>query len=189
MVVLTAVPSVGALLGIVGFILMLVAIKNISEVVGDRSIFNNMLVAVGLAIAGIVVGALVVVGSVLRFVGLNALSLGPSFNASAVPTGDWVGLIGSVLVGLAVVWAMLLASAVYVRRSYGVIASKLNVRMFGTAGMLYLIGAATTIVLVGFVLLFVAQILVVVAFFSIEEKPPIMSAKPPQAVPVNPQVA
>ena len=58
LVVLTAVPSVGALLGIVGFILMLVAIKNISEVVGDRSIFNNMLVAVGLAIAGIVVGAL-----------------------------------------------------------------------------------------------------------------------------------
>jgi uncharacterized membrane protein len=172
LVVLTAVPSVGALLGIVGFILILVAIKGISEVVGDRSIFNNMLVAVGLVIAGIVVGTLVLVGSLLRFVGLNNLSLGPDFNPSAVPTGDWVGLIGSILIGLAVVWIMLVVSAVFVRRSYGSIASKLNVGIFGTAGLLYLIGAATTIILVGFLILFVAQILVVVAFFSIPSQLP-----------------
>ena len=89
-----------------------------------------------------------------------------------MPTGDWIGLIGSVLVGLAVVWVMLLVSAVYVRRSYGAIASKLNVGMFGTAGMLYLVGAATTIVLVGFLLLFIAQILVVVAFFSLPNQLP-----------------
>jgi uncharacterized membrane protein len=175
LVLLTAVPSVGALLGILGFILILVAIKNISDVVADRSIFNNMLVAVGLAIAGIVVGALVVVGIVLRFVGLNNLNLGPNFNASTVPAGDWVGLIGSILLGLAVVWVILLVSAVYVRRSYGEIASKLKVGMFGTAGLLYLIGAATTIILVGFFLLFVSQILLIVAFFSIPNELPSMA--------------
>jgi hypothetical protein len=108
----------------------------------------------------------------MRFVGLNALSLGPNFNASSVPTGDWVGLIGTILVGLAVVWIMLVVSAVYVRRAYGAISSKLNVGMFGTAGLLYLIGAATTIVLVGFIILFVAQILLVVAFFSIPSQLP-----------------
>jgi uncharacterized membrane protein len=176
LVVLTAVPSVGAFLGIIGFILLLIAIKNISDVVADKSIYNNMLVAVGLGIAGIVVGALVLVGSVLRFVGLNNLSVGPDFNPSTVPTGDWVGLIGSILIGLAVVWIMLVISAVYVRRSYGSIASKLNVGMFGTAGLLYLIGAATTIILVGFLLLFVAQILVVVAFFSIPDQTPMQAA-------------
>ncbi len=168
---LTAMPSVGAVLGIVGFVLMLVAIKDISEVVGDRSIDSNMLLAVGLAIAGIVVGALVVVGSVLRFVGLNSLNVGPDFNPSTVPAGDWISLAGSILIGLAAVWLLMLFSSIYVRRSYGAIASKLNVSMFGTAGLVYLIGAATTIVLVGFVLLFVAQILLVVAFFSINEKP------------------
>ncbi len=167
---LTAAPSIGWLLGIVGFVLMLVAIKDVSEAVGDRSIYSNMLVAVGLAIAGIVVGTLVVVGSVLRFVGLNALNVGPDFNPSTVPAGDWVGLIGSILIGLAVVWLVMLISSVYVRRSYSEIASKLNVPMFGTAGLVYLVGAATTIVLVGFLLLFVAQILVVVAFFSIRER-------------------
>jgi uncharacterized membrane protein len=172
LVILSAVPSVGALLGIVGFVLMLVAIRDISEAVGDRSIFSNMLVAVGLAIVGIIVGALVVVGSVLRFVGLNNLNFGPnySFNPATVPTGDWVALIGSVIIGLVVVWVMMLASAIYVRRTYRSISLKLNVSMFETAGLVYLIGAATTIILVGFLLLFIAQILVVVAFFSIEER-------------------
>jgi uncharacterized membrane protein len=170
LVLLSAVPSVGWLLAIVGFILMLLAIRDIAEIEGDRSIFRDMLVAVGLAIIAIVVGVLVVVGSVLRFVGLNALNIGPNFNASSVPAGDWVGLIGSILLGLAVVWVVMLVSAVYVRRCYNEIASKLKVNTFQTAGLVYLIGAATTIILVGFILLFVAQILVVVAFFSIEDK-------------------
>src|SRR5271169_3570969 len=104
LVLLTAVPTAGSLLGIIGFVMMLVAIKDISEIVADKSIFSNMLVAVGLAIVAIVVGTLVVVGSVMRFVGLKALSLGPNFNASTVSTGDWVGLVGSILLGLAVVW-------------------------------------------------------------------------------------
>jgi len=187
-VILTAVPSVGALLGIVGFVLMLVAIRDIAEIAGDKSIFNNMLVAVGVAIVGIVVGALVVVGSVLRFVGLNNLNFGPnySFNPSTVPSGDWVALIGSVILGLAVVWVMLLVSAVYVRRTYRSISLKLKVSMFETAGLVYLIGAATTIILVGFLLLFVAQILVVVAFFSIEDRQPMVAGQPPATTMISP---
>jgi uncharacterized membrane protein len=172
-------------LGIVGFVLMLVAIKNISDVVADRSIFNNMLVAVGLAIAGIVTVTLVVVGSVLRFVGMNAFNFGPDFNPATVPAGDWIGLIGSVVLGLCAVWVMMLISAIYVRRSYRSISHKLGVNMFKTAGLMYLIGAATTILLVGFLLLFVAQILVVAAFLSIEEKPAIPVGQPLQPVAVN----
>jgi len=184
-VLLTAVPTAGSLLGIIGFIMMLVAIKDISEIVADKSNFSNMLVAVGLAIVAIVVGALVVVGSVLRFVGLKALSLGPNFNASTVPTGDWVGLIGSILIGLAVVWVIMLVSAVYVRRTYRSMASKLGVGNFETAGMLYLVGAATTIILVGFVLLLVAQVMVILAFFSIQEGPSALAGQPPQPPGVN----
>jgi uncharacterized membrane protein len=164
---------------------MLWAIRDISDIVGDKSIFSNMLVAVGLAIAAIVVGALVVVGSVLRFVGLKALNFGPNFNPSTVPTGDWVGLIGSILVGLAVVWVIMLVSAVYVRRTYRSMASRLGVANFGTAGMLYLVGAATTIILVGFLLLLVAQVMVIVSFFSIEETPQALGGQPPQPTGVN----
>jgi uncharacterized membrane protein len=180
LVLLTAVPSIGGVLGIVGFVLILFAIKGIAEVVADKSIFRNMLVATGLAIAGIVTGALVIAASFFAFIGLNAVNFGPGFNPSTVPTGSWIGLIGSFIAGLVVLWALLLASAVYVRKTYGAIASKLNVRMFETAGLVYLIGAATTIILVGFALLFIAQILVTVAFFSIEEKPIEVAVLQPQ---------
>jgi len=149
LVLLTAAPTVGSVLGILGFVLMLVAIRDVSQIVAERSIFSNMLVAVGLAIVAIVIGALVVIGSVLRFVGLRALSLGPNFNASTVPRGDWVGLVGSIILGLAVVWVIMLVSAVYVRRTYRSMASKLGAGNFETAGTLYLVGAATTIILVG----------------------------------------
>lgn len=173
-VLLTAVPSVGWLLGVVGFIFLLVAIRDIANQVQDRSIFNNTLLSVILAISGIVVGTVVIVGSFFSFVGLHNLAgpnyFGPNFNPSTVPVGDWVGFAAAVIAGLAIVWILLIVSAVYLRRSFDSIASRLNVKLFGTAGLLYLVGAATVIVGVGFLLILVAQILLVVAFFSIDER-------------------
>jgi uncharacterized membrane protein len=186
LVLLTAVPSVGGLLGIVGFILILLAIREISEVVADRSIFHNMIVAVVLAIAGIITVVFVVAASVFAFIGLNALNFGLNFNPSTVPAGDWIGLVGSVIVGLVVFWVLMLVSAIYVRKAYRAIALKLHAGTFETAGLIYLIGAATTIILVGFLLLFVAEILLVVAFFSIEDKPFVAPSQMAQPVPPSP---
>ncbi len=171
LVLLTAAPTVGAVLGIAGFILTLVAVKYISDLVQDKSIFDNMLISIILAIAGTVVGTLVILGSVFRFMGMHNAFV-PDFNPANVPTGDWIGLAGSVIIGLVAIWAIITISAVFLRRSYSSIASKLNVGMFGTAGTLYLVGAATTIIAIGFLLIFVAQILLAVAFFSIEERAP-----------------
>ena len=190
LVVLTAIPSIGGLLGIAGFILILLAIKDISEVVADKSIYHNMLVSIVFAIAGVIIGTLVVVGSVFRFIGLASLTgpnyFGSSFNPSTSPTGDWIGFIMSIIVGLTVIWVMMIVSAFFVRKSYNAIASKLNIGMFGTAGLVYLIGAATTIILVGFVILFIAQILLIVAFFSIDDRTPVISTQPIQPTTVNP---
>ena len=44
--------------------------------------------------------------------------------------------------------------------------------MFWTAAMLFVIGAILSIILVGLLLLFVAEILLVVAFFSISDTQP-----------------
>jgi hypothetical protein len=52
---------------------------------------------------------------------------------------------------------------------------RLGVSSFRTAATLYLVGAILTIVLIGFVLLFVGQILQAAAYFSIPERPPLAS--------------
>jgi uncharacterized membrane protein len=173
LVLLSLVPTIGVVLAIVGFILTLVAIKYISDALKDRSIFNNMLIAVILAIVGVAVGAVFVFASVFRFIGMgyfNENFMGQNFNQSTVPMGDLVSFITTILIGLLVIWVFYLISAVFLRRSYRSIAAKLNVGMFSTAALLYIIGAALTIVLVGFILIFVAQILLIVAFFSIPDQ-------------------
>lgn len=137
---------------IVGYILVLISVKFISDEVKDGSIFSDMIIAVVAGIVGAVAGAFV-----LFFSGVLS-----------VFTAGLSALFG-VLAVLAVVWIVLIVSSIFVRRAYNNIAAKLNIGTFRTAGTLYLVGALLTIVLVGFIVLFIAYIVQIVAFFSIQE--------------------
>lgn len=171
LVVLSFIPGMGWLLGLIGFILVLYAIKYISDSLADRSIFDNMIIAVIAAIAGVIVGGLFIVATVFSFIGFHWVGsdLVPNVPPSNIPPGDIIGLILAIVGGLAVVWACFIVSAIFLRRSYSTVSTKLNVGMFSTAATLYLVGAATTIILIGFVILIVAEILQIVAFFSMSE--------------------
>jgi hypothetical protein len=50
-------------------------------------------------------------------------------------------------------------------------ATRLNIDSFRTTGTLYFVGALLSIVLVGFIILLVAYIFQIIAFFSIQEAP------------------
>ncbi|MDV3277933.1 MAG: DUF996 domain-containing protein [Nitrososphaerales archaeon] len=182
------VPTVGWVLGLAGAVLVLIAIKYISEIVADPSIFRDMIIAIVLACVGLIVGVAVILAAVFQAIGLGIITPGiAGFTPpTGLPTGGLLGLILSAIVGLAVVWVVLIVSAVFVRRSYGLISKKLGVHMFGTAGLLYLLGAALTIVLVGFILILVAEILNIVAFFSIPEQLPQTQQMPPAQPPSQP---
>jgi uncharacterized membrane protein len=189
-VLLTGVPIVGFLFGTVGFVLILVAMRYVSQSVLDRAIFYNTLVSVVLAIVGLVLSTFVIMRSILRFVGLRPLAgyqpFGPSFDPPIVQSGDWAGLFVSLLPVLFVVWIVLLPSAIYARKAYDSIAARMRHKTFGTASLVYLTASATTIAFIGFVLLFVAQILFVRAFFSMEDElptPQIPQVKPAQPSP------
>ena len=172
------VPAVGAVLVIVGWILILLAVRNISEVVQDRSIFNNMLYSVILAIVGTIAFAIVVVGAILGFVGLGAAG---SSAASSV-FGLLTGLIG----GLILTWVLLIISAYFLWSAFKGIGAKTNVGLFGTGALIYFIGAFLTVILVGFLLTFVAQILFIVAFFSLPDNPsPTQLMAPPAPPPMT----
>jgi len=148
-------------INIVGYILILIAVKYVSDELGDKSIFDNMLYAVIAGIIGVAAAAFIIFTGVVFGVFTFAMSA-----------------IAGVIVGLAVAWIALVVSSIFIRRSYDTMATKLNVGMFRTAGMLYFVGAILTIVLVGFVILLIAAILQIVAFFSIPESPPGMGPPP-----------
>jgi len=144
--ILVFIPGVS----LVGWILILIALKDISDVVQDKSIFDNALLA----------GITAIIGSVVLFV-LFFFSLAAFRFLS-------LGFFGV----LAAFWVLSIISAIFLKNSYDRAAQKLNNSSFGTAGLLYLVGALTTIVLVGFLILFIALIFQIVAYFSIQDQPP-----------------
>lgn len=174
LVLLGAVPSVGFVLAIIGFILILVAVKNVSESINEPAIFNDIIIAVLMAIVGLVVFGVIVVAAIFSFLSVGNIGTVTTGN---VPSGV-LGAVGLLIVGLVVVWVFYLVSAIFLRRGYDKIGTRLNVNMFHITGLLYLIGAALTIVIVGFLIILIAEILQIVAFFSIPDHLP--PSTPPQ---------
>jgi uncharacterized membrane protein len=170
LVLLAFVPYAGPALAIAGFILILIAVKYISDHLQDKAIFNNMVIAALAGVLGVVVAVLIIFASILSYVGLHPFA-GTSIDVPPPLSRGVFGLLAAILLALLVMWALYLVSAVYLRRSFDSIAAKLNVNLFGTAALLYLLGAVLTIILIGFLLIFIAEILQLLAFFSIAEQP------------------
>jgi uncharacterized membrane protein len=170
----------GAVLVIIGWILTIIAVKDISDAVKDRSIFTNAIISVVLAIVGVVIFAIVVAATILGFIGLGNLS---PMTPPTITNSNIVALITGIIAGLVVLWILGIVSAFFLRKSYTAISAKVNVGLFGTGALLYFIGAILTIILVGFILIFIAQILFIIAFFSLPDNPPGAS---PQAMASQP---
>jgi uncharacterized membrane protein len=178
LVLLSFVPYVGFLFGLAGLVMVLLAVKRISEAVKDREIFHNVLMAVILQIVGSAISVFVVIGSFFAFVGSQVMMapFGPSFDGFGGPgilgAGAVMAVLGSLLAGLIAIWIILIIAARFLRKGYEGIADKTGTRTFRTVGRWYYYGAWLMIILVGFVLILIAWILHIKAFFSLPESPP-----------------
>jgi uncharacterized membrane protein len=143
---------------IIGYIFVIVAVKQISDDLQDKAILRNIVIASATGIVGALAGAFVILGSLL------------AFGRSGV---------GGLLTGLFIVWVFLIVSAIFLRRTYSTMGQRLGVGSFKTAATLYLVGAVLTIVVVGFLVLFIAEIVQAVAYFSIPDQPPMQGAAAP----------
>jgi uncharacterized membrane protein len=181
----------GGLLGLVGLILVLISVKGLADHYNDSNIFNNTLYGVIFTIIGGVafVGAMIV-GAAGFFSHLNIDVATLPTDPSAFSNFDWEGAINFdiimeflviLVVAAVILFAFLVLSAIFYRKSLNKLSEKTGVGLFGTTGMLILIGAILTIIAVGALILWVALILLTVAFFSIKPEPPMpepATAKP-----------
>jgi len=183
LVILSVVPYVGFALGIVGLILILVALKYISEEVSNEGVFRYGLYSV---ITGILASIIATLIGLAFFLSVSMSSINPTdvINGSTmVPPVDTgpptmglplpIAFMLSIIVLILVLWILVIVSAYFLRKSYNMIARSLGVGLFSTAALLYLIGAFLTIVfLVGLIIILVAAIIQAIAFFSIPERVP-----------------
>ena len=176
------------LLGLIGLILVLIALKGLSDHYNEAGIFNNALYGFIMAIiGGVVFVAVIVVAAVglLTDLGIEVASWG---DPAAFQSIDWQNLvtldillpyIAAIVGSFIVLFVFVVVGSVFLRRSFTSLSAKTGVNLFSTVGLLTLIGAVLTIIVVGFVLLWVALILLAVAFFSIKTT----VAEPPPAPP------
>ena len=166
-------PIIGTAMVVVGWVLVLTAIGLISGVAGDKQIFYNATVGATLQIVA-------AIG--LYFVGLTLFSHFGGGNAS-----NPFGFFGSIFDWLLLLWVVAIVSSIFLYMSLRKVASRLGAGLFATAAIIYVVGEGTTIILIGFIVALIAQILFAAAFFSMPETlSPHSSAPaaPLQAVPV-----
>jgi uncharacterized membrane protein len=180
LVLLSFVPSVGFVLGIVGLVLVLIAVKQISDAMNDREIFNNVLMAVIIPWVAVGINLAVGLGLVMYAVPTIAkvdgdyLAEGGYSGTDVVlpPLPTFLDLPIITLMMVFGTWAALIVSAWFLKKGYERIAVRTGTKTFRTVGRLYFYGALLIIVLIGAILAFIAAILQIKAFFSLSESPP-----------------
>ncbi|MDH5461091.1 MAG: DUF996 domain-containing protein [Candidatus Bathyarchaeota archaeon] len=172
--ILIAIGSVFPFLSLVGIILVLVAMRRLADYYEEQGIFDN-------ALWGFIFGIIGIVGAIIVFIlliftgAIWSVTTGFPFASSAV--------IGGIIVAIIVWFVFSLLQAIYYRRAFTILSEKSEEKMFDSAGLLLLIGAILTIILIGALVSLVAWILVAVGFFSIKTLP---TPLPPLAVPQAP---
>jgi uncharacterized membrane protein len=168
------IPFIGPIIGLVGFVLVLIAVKSISELVKDKEIFRNYLIDFILSIISIVMILVIMLIGFFNVGGFTWITSLQDINIQDLSTfWDYFGgIISYAIMALIVGWILWVIGAIYLRRSYNSIAKYTNVSLFRTTGTVYLIGAITTIILIGFVILFVGRIIEIIAYFSLPDELP-----------------
>lgn len=183
-------PAVG-ILGLIGLILVLIALNGFANYYKEKGIFNNALYGIIIFIVGVVVTIAVAIFILVDFFTSLGIDL---TNWQSLQTVDWasimtpdkiIGLVGSGIVALVILFIFCILGAYFLRKSLDLLATKTDVKLFGTTGLIILIGAVLTIVLIGFILLFVAILLLIISFFSVKtpastpeaSQPPIQNPK------------
>ena len=166
------VPSIGFAVQIVGFILVFLAVKDIYNVTKDGEIYSNYKMFFILS----VISVIVVFGLGLA-VGTIGASLFSNIDFSQVTDfSTFMAEMGTVfmvcIASFIISWILAIIGAIFIRRSYNKIAKHTGVGLFKTTGLLYFIGALTIIIGIGLLIIFIAKILEIVAYFSLPDTLP-----------------
>jgi uncharacterized membrane protein len=176
------------IIALIGLILVLVAVKGFSDYYKDAGIFNNMIYAIVIGIVGAVIAVVLIVSAafgILSAVGINMnnwtdWTMFQNIQWQNINISTIMPYVATILLSLVLLFVFAIVAAIFLRRSMTSLSEKTRVHMFATTGLLFLIGAILTIVLIGFILLWIALLLLAVSFFTIPLQPGQQPTQPSQ---------
>jgi uncharacterized membrane protein len=167
-------------IGLVGLILVLVAFNGLADYYKDRRIFNNVIFGVIAAIVGVVIAVVVVISAAFDMLSVLGIHISNWSDWTAIQNFNWQGFtdwsalapyIAEIVGALVILFVFVVVAAIFVRRSLNTVSEKSGTHLFATAGLLLLVGAVLTIIVIGAILIWVALILLAVAFFEMRTQP------------------
>ena len=184
LMVISVLPYISQLpfIGLIGAILVLVALYGFARAYKESGIFNNALYGILAGIVGVVLALVIGIAVVLPNITDFLLKVFPSWNGdwqtlsslsgmipntSNISFGDVIPFITAAILVIATLWVFGIIATFFVRRSLVQLSAKTNVGLFSTAGTLLLIGAVLVIVGLGLILMWIGVLLLAIAFFRI----------------------
>lgn len=185
--ILVPMPYVVLALRMMGIVFMLGALKDISNITGDRSVFRNALTACILfMLAGFVSLGLEWSIPVLMITTNPFASSTPWYSPSLGLSGLIVQavpiltllcpnpflsrMIASGIPILALLWILLIVASYLLYRSYNLIVLRTGVWQFPASGVLYLVGSILAILGTGPPIILTAVIIQMIAFFTLPSR-------------------
>jgi len=173
------VVSFSGILSLIGIILLLIGVKGLADFYKEQGIFNNTLYSIITVVVGCVAGVGVIAASAvaaLAELGINWANIEDWANIGTdVATvfadfdlGMIAALLGALFVGLIILWVTFIISMYFLRKSMNQLSTKSGVGLFGTAGLLVLIGAF--IPAIGLLLIWIGFIIATAAFFQMKKE-------------------
>lgn len=148
--------------GLVGIILFLVAMYFLAHYYDEPGIFKNALYGFLIIVIGVAVVLVVMFAFLFAAIFSSAAHSASSFSP--------LGFLAVFLVVLAAGFALSIVSAVLYKRAFDKLGEKSGVDSFKTAGLLYLVGSVTSIVLIGGLIAWLAWIFAASGFYSLKPK-------------------
>ena len=175
---------------LIGAILVLTALYSLGRYYQEGGIFNNALYGIVTGIVGVVIAVAVGIAVVLVNIQDFLMKVFPSWNGdwSTIPSlsgmtpntsnigiGDIIPFIVGAILIFVILWVFAIIATFLIRRSLIQLSAKSSDGLFGTAGILLLVGAFLVIVFgLGLILMWIAALILAIAFFRLKptQQPP-----------------
>ncbi|NJE84590.1 DUF996 domain-containing protein [Thermococcus sp. CX2] len=150
------IPYIGGIIALVGFLMVLFSLKGISDATGDERPFKKYFYGVLFAIGGIIVIAVLL---------LSMLAVFPSGRELSKSAGIGIAVLFFVLL-----ISLIIGSAYFQKQAWEAMYEITKTQEFRDAANWVWWGALTSIVLIGFILLLIAQIYIIIGFSKMPEE-------------------
>ncbi|WP_291767298.1 DUF996 domain-containing protein [Caldivirga sp. UBA161] len=154
---------------IIGLILFLVGMMELADYFNDRGLKSDIM---NWFILGLIALIVLTAGVFLAIIPFTISFSGMHMNYPMIPYHPYHPFLTSLLIIIVVIVTtalFFLLSAIYLRRAMNNMSSRTGEKLFESGGLIYLIGAILTFIMIGVLVILVAWIIIGVALLSIKE--------------------